>query len=457
MDLWEAEMDSKEPMRDDELSALLRTWKVEGAPASLEARVFVARPRMIWWRPAAAVALALVMAAVASVWLWRPEPVVRVAQESTPGAAANPVVQESAPPAPASRAPLPKFKPRTTSPGQHEETHIDFSFGNAQAIPFAAKPEPQGGQLQFQLNPDVPLPPRVYRIGDGVTAPSVLQRLDPQYSDEGKMARLEGTCTVSLVVNENGQAQDVRITRPVGLGLDEKAVQAISQWKFKQGMKDGMPVAVAATIEVNFHLDAHSIWRPTRANFMTPQGATRPTLMEATYPADLGSNLNDSVAVQFDVDDNGVPINVRAQSPSGPRLETEAIAIVSGWRFQPGMKDGKPVSVPAAFDFAHGTTGASGAQLIRVGGNVQAANLTRKITPVYPAEAKVNGIQGVVRLGVRIDKDGHVSDVTVLSGDPTLTYAAVEAVKQWLYRPTLLNGSPVEVLTEVNVNFTLLQ
>jgi protein TonB len=121
------------------------------------------------------------------------------------------------------------------------------------------------------------------------------------------------------------------------------------------------------------------------------------------------------------------------------------------------MKDGKPVSVPSAFDFAHAITGTSSAQVIRVGGNVQAANLIRKITPVYPADAKANHIQGVVKLGVRIDREGHVSDVTVLSGDPTLTYVAVEAVKQWLYRPTLLNGLPVEVLTQVDVNFTLLQ
>ena len=136
-------MDSKEAMRDDELSALLRTWKVEGAPASLEARVFVARPRMIWWRPTAAVALALIIAAAAIVWLWRLKPVVHVAQETAP-AAANPVVEEAAPPPPASRA-LPKSKLGTSSPVQREETHIDFSFGNTQAIPFAAKPEPQSG------------------------------------------------------------------------------------------------------------------------------------------------------------------------------------------------------------------------------------------------------------------------------------------------------------------------
>ena len=449
-------MDSKEPTRDDELSRLLRTWTVEGAPGSLEARVFVARPRMMSWRAAAAITLGAIIAAAAVVWLWSPKLVVRVSHGSAP-TGADPVVQESAPPPPASPALLPKPKPKTTSPIRREETHIDVSFGNAQAIPFAAKPGPQSGQLQFQLSPDVALPPRVYRISDGVTAPAVVQKQEPQYSDEGRMAKLEGTSIVSLIVNEDGQAQDVRTARQVGLGLDEKAVEAISQWKFNPGMKDGKAVAVAATIEVNFHLDAHPIWRPTRANFMTPEGATRPTLVESPYPADFGSNLNDAVVVQFDVDDNGIPINLRAHSPSGPKLETEAIDIVSGWRFQPGTKDGKPVSVPAAFDFAHGITGASGTQVIRVGGNVQAANVIRKITPVYPVEAKRNRIQGVVRLGVRIDKDGNVSDVTVLSGDPALTYAAVDAVKQWLYKPTLLNGLPVEVQTEVNVNFTLLQ
>src|SRR5262249_55301838 len=159
---------------------------------------------------------------------------VRVARESAP---ANPVVREPAPLPPSSRTPWPRSKQETPSSIQREETHIDFSFGNAQAIPFAAKPEPQG-QLQFQVSPDLPLPSRVYRISDGVTAPAVLQKQEPQYSDEGKMAKLEGTSIVSLVVNEDGQAQDVRITRALGLGLDEKAVQAISKWKFKPGMKD---------------------------------------------------------------------------------------------------------------------------------------------------------------------------------------------------------------------------
>jgi protein TonB len=94
---------------------------------------------------------------------------------------------------------------------------------------------------------------------------------------------------------------------------------------------------------------------------------------------------------------------------------------------------------------------------VRVGGNVAAANRISWVTPAYPADAKQNRIQGTVRLEVMIDKDGHVSNVTVASGPAELTQAASDAVSQWVYRPTLLNGKPVTVLTTVDVNFTLSQ
>ena len=94
---------------------------------------------------------------------------------------------------------------------------------------------------------------------------------------------------------------------------------------------------------------------------------------------------------------------------------------------------------------------------IRVGGNVQAANLIQKVTPVYPAEAKANRMQGVVRFTVIIGKDGTVKSLTLVSGDPVLAQAAKDAVQKWVYKPTLLNGDPVEVATLVDVNFTLSQ
>jgi periplasmic protein TonB len=96
-------------------------------------------------------------------------------------------------------------------------------------------------------------------------------------------------------------------------------------------------------------------------------------------------------------------------------------------------------------------------QRIRVGGNVQQAKLVRQPKPVYPPLAKQARIQGVVRLNAIISKDGTIQNLSVLSGHPLLVPAAMEAVKQWVYAPTLLNGEPVEVVTQIDVNFTLSQ
>jgi len=94
-------------------------------------------------------------------------------------------------------------------------------------------------------------------------------------------------------------------------------------------------------------------------------------------------------------------------------------------------------------------------QRIRVGGNVQAANLVYKVTPLYPVEAKRSGTQGTVRFAAVIGKDGHVASLQLVAGNPVLAEAAQAAVEQWIYKPTLLNGQPVEVVTQIDVNFTL--
>ncbi|MFN7994795.1 MAG: energy transducer TonB [Bryobacteraceae bacterium] len=96
-------------------------------------------------------------------------------------------------------------------------------------------------------------------------------------------------------------------------------------------------------------------------------------------------------------------------------------------------------------------------QRIRVGGNVQQAKLIRQPKPIYPPLAKQARISGVVRLNAIIGKDGTIQNLTVASGHPLLVPAAMEAVKQWVYQPTLLNGEAVEVVTQIDVNFTLSQ
>ena len=98
-----------------------------------------------------------------------------------------------------------------------------------------------------------------------------------------------------------------------------------------------------------------------------------------------------------------------------------------------------------------------GPQRIKIGGQVQQAKLIRQPKPVYPSEAKAQGVEGVVSLSVLIAKDGTIQRIEVVSGHPLLVPAALESVRQWVYQTTLLNGNPVEVQTTVDVNFTLLK
>jgi len=92
---------------------------------------------------------------------------------------------------------------------------------------------------------------------------------------------------------------------------------------------------------------------------------------------------------------------------------------------------------------------------VRVGGEVQQANLISQVKPQYPIAAKQAGIQGAVVLEAVISQGGTIVDVRMISGHPLLIRAAMEAVKQWRYKPTLLNREPVEVLTTITVNFSL--
>jgi TonB family protein len=94
----------------------------------------------------------------------------------------------------------------------------------------------------------------IYSVGNGVTAPTVITRVDPEYSEEARKAKYSGSVQLSIVVNTNGKATDIKVTKSLGMGLDEKAVEAIQKWVFKPGTNQGKPVNVRALVEVNFRL-----------------------------------------------------------------------------------------------------------------------------------------------------------------------------------------------------------
>jgi TonB family protein len=94
----------------------------------------------------------------------------------------------------------------------------------------------------------------VFRVGGGVSAPVLLKKFEPEYSEEARKAKHQGSVVLYVQIDPSGHATNVRVVKSLGLGLDEKAEEAVAKWLFTPGKKDGKPVTVEATVEVNFRL-----------------------------------------------------------------------------------------------------------------------------------------------------------------------------------------------------------
>ena len=112
-----------------------------------------------------------------------------------------------------------------------------------------------GGATSGPLPPmTAPLPAGVYSVGNGVSPPAVISKVDPEYSEEARKAKYSGSVMLSVVIGTDGKADGVSVVKSLGMGLDEKAAEAVQKWAFRPGMKDGLPVRVRAQIEINFQL-----------------------------------------------------------------------------------------------------------------------------------------------------------------------------------------------------------
>jgi len=94
----------------------------------------------------------------------------------------------------------------------------------------------------------------VYKVGGGISAPQAISAPDPDYTEEARRAKKQGTCVLWLIVDAAGRPRDIKIVRGLGLGLDAKALEAVRQWRFQPALKDGKPVDVQISVEVEFHL-----------------------------------------------------------------------------------------------------------------------------------------------------------------------------------------------------------
>ena len=150
-----------------------------------------------------------------------------------------------------------RFEPYTKS-GQPVQVHqkLAFEFRQGKKV----------GELEEQLPPATASKPfgslptkgsdeeTIFQVGHGVKPPRAIYAPDPPYDEQARRAKYQGTCVLSLIVGSDGQPRDIRVIRALGEGLDAKAVETVSKWKFQPGTKDGVPLAVYVVIEVQFHL-----------------------------------------------------------------------------------------------------------------------------------------------------------------------------------------------------------
>jgi len=181
----------------------------------------------------------------------------------------------------------------------------------------------------------------------------------PEYTDEARLAHLAGIVTMSLTIDDEGMPSEIHVANPLGLGLDESAVNCVRQSRYSPAQKDGKPVPLKIDVSLAFQERWDSDWHLGAAVFQTSEGTIRPVVVRTKYPGATGDHRNLTVCVHLIVGKDGAPRNLRVSSPQDARLDREAVAIIGTWHFRPGTKDSQPVEVPAVLTLVHGAAARS--------------------------------------------------------------------------------------------------
>lgn len=204
---------------------------------------------------------------------------------------------------------------------------------------------------------DAPAPAGVYKIGNGVSTPRLRYKVEPKYSEEARKSRLEGAVVLTVVIGADGKPRDFKVIHSLGLGLDEKAIAAVSNWQFEPGVKDGQPVNVMAQIEVNFRMldkDSKTRWHLARAGFKIPLGVSRPVFEKGPFPHVADDAVSANATVTFTINEKGEAADIHVDKASDDEWARDVTGAVRKWRFAPAARDGVPISVSCTMDFIRG-------------------------------------------------------------------------------------------------------
>ena len=324
--------------------------------------------------------------------------------------------------------------------------------------------------------------PQVVYDAPGVTvdlgSAGVMHRTGVGYPSEALNRGVQGTVVVEVKLDSSGNVADARVAS----GPDElrkSALQSVLQWHLAKSLagtsrqvsiafrlpetapgEAPATAAVAPTessaIAAGRQVASQLPWVGRKVKAINVVGLTdelRADLL-SQLPVHEGDTLSfdsfiDVVKAAKAFDEH---LGISAPSAGGNEVTLEIAA--------PGAIRSSAGTIPVAFSRRATATAAAEATppaRIRIGGGVQQTQLITQSRPVYPPEAKLARVTGVVKLSAVIAKDGTIQNLEVIEGHPLLAQSALDAVRQWVYQPTLLNGQPVEVVTEIDVNYTLSQ
>jgi TonB family protein len=320
-------------------------------------------------------------------------------------------------------------------------------------------------------------------------AAKILHRTGIAFPDEARAKQLSGTVVANVTVDDKGEVTGAQAVSGPN-ELRKAVVQSILNWHFDLNSSDAPhSFEIAATFNggqappPNHASDSKLV--PTSAG---DEPRTIESINLSTLPAALQDkvsqagmlhvgdvithdsfktiepalrNIDDHLRWTGAIHDGKVAVMVSLATPqSEPKIPVRrgnfATAGVAGSVPSSAPTPARPLAPPAS-DASASAVSAVTPQSIQVGGNAEAANLIYQVRPVYPPLAKQARIQGTVKFNALIGADGFVKNLQAVSGHPMLVQAALEAVKDWVYKPTLLNGNPVDVTTVIDVNFTLSQ
>ncbi len=353
--------------------------------------------------------------------------------------------------------------------------------------------------------------PGVLKSGAKVMPPKLVKQVDPIYPEIARQSKVEGIVILEATTDTYGRVANVRILRSIPL-LDQAAIDALRQWVYEPMVVEGKPEPVTFTVTVRFALDEKKpevggvvggvlggvqggvsggvkggvqggveggvssvtfgaldiqAYKEFEGDAVRAVGDIKPPRLikevAPVYPLKARQGQVEGIVIlEAKADEQGTVVDARILR-SIPLLDQAAIDAVKQWKYEPLIINGKArqviFTVTVRFMLKEGdqakTIEKFAAGAVKAAGEIQPPKLIKEVAPVYPEVARVAGVQGVVILSVKADETGKIVDAMILRSIPLLDQAAIDAVKQWVYEPTIIDGKAVPIVFTVTVRFQL--